>query len=282
MSDQLKDRLADAKSGAVEQAGTRNVFEAVRDQRDQIRTALPAHLSADRFVRTALTTLRTTPRLAECDQRSVLAGLMEAAQLGLEISGVRGQAYLVPRRVKGRYVAVFQVGYRGLIDLASRNGITVEAHDVREGDEFSYRLGLDPALDHVPSLGERGEAFAYYAVARFADARTPQFSVMTRSEAETHRDRFAGTLKDGSPWRDHFDAMARKSVILRLVRYLPMQVELAEAMAHDEQITVDVGPVVVADEPDEIVEAEATPVEGTEAEAPDAEVAEVAEGGEAA
>ena len=63
---------------------------------DQIRTALPRHLTPERFVRMALTALRLTPKLADCTQESVLATMFEAAQLGLEPSTPLGQCWIIP------------------------------------------------------------------------------------------------------------------------------------------------------------------------------------------
>ena len=78
---------------------------------------------------------------------------------------------------------------------------------------------------------------AYYAVAHFTDQRPPQFVIMGRDEVEKHRDKFASTKnKEGAiygTWAEHFDAMARKTVIRQLLNYLPVSVELRQAAAID-------------------------------------------------
>lgn len=225
----------------------RTIFDLVKQSETQFARALPRHIDAARFVRTCLTTLRTTPGLAACTPESILAGLMQAAQLGVEVNDVRQQSYLVPRynSKTNTQEASFQLGYRGMIDLAARGGIIVDAHDVCEYDDFSFQYGLEPNLVHRPVLEERGETIAYYAVARFADAsRPPAFRVIGRQEAESIRDSFAaGKRRDGTvtgPWVQHFDAMARKTVIRRLLNYLPLPIELAEAVDIDR--TNEVGP----------------------------------------
>lgn len=268
-----------AEADALQQAQiqttpqSRTIFDLVRDQRNGFAQALPAHVDPDRFVRLACTALRTVPKLAECTPMSILAGLQQAAQLGLEIDAVRGQAYLIPRyngRTK-RMEASFQLGYRGLIDLAGRGGITVSARVVHEHDEFEYIDGLDRVLRHVPDLsGTRGEAIAYYAIARFPDRREPEFVVLGRGDAEQVRDRFAQKNRDGNvqgPWVDHFDAMAMKSTIIRLLNYMPLPVETDAAIRH--AIELDAAPEPL-DEPlhvdneaeqPEAIEAAATEVE---------------------
>ena len=87
---------------------------------------------------------------------------MQAAQLGVEPNTPIGQAYLIPY---GNQVQ-FQLGYKGLIDLAYRSGEvqSIQAHEVHENDTFEYELGLNPKLKHVPAMKDRGPVILYYAV----------------------------------------------------------------------------------------------------------------------
>jgi recombination protein RecT len=230
--------------------------DAIKRSEGQFALALPRHVTADRFVRSALTALNTVPKLQECTQTSILAGLMQAAQLGLEVADVRGQAYLIPRKNKGVMQASFQLGFRGMIDLAARAGITVDVDVIREGDAYDYQRGTDPKLYHKPTLGQRGEAIAYYAVANFADGRRASFVIMGRNEVEQHRDKFASsrdynTKEVTGPWVDHFDAMAAKTVVRKLLNYLPTSAELRQQIidveSHDTSDVgiIDYGPIGV-------------------------------------
>lgn len=274
LSDKLAEVDARRSAGQTPERTGKTLADLVKDSEPQFRRALPAHVDAGRFVRMSLTALRTVPRLMECSPESVLAGLMTAAQLGVEIDAVRGQAYLIPRyngRTKGME-ASFQLGYRGLIDLAGRSGITIEAHEVREGDAFRFCYGLAPDLAHTPTLtGDRGGVYAFYAVARFADGRLPMFLVMSAADVAEVRDKFAQKDKSGrisGPWADHFDAMARKTVIRRLLGYLPLSVELSDAIEKDAEpivsqsapVVVQAPPAVVPDDlEDDVVDAEVVP-----------------------
>lgn len=228
---------AEAKDVARSKVAT--MRQTIERSSDEFARALPDHVKPDRFIRAALTAVNVVPKLAECTTRSVVAGLMQAAQLGLEVADVRGQCYLIPRRDgrTGEMRASFQLGYRGMIDLAARSGITVEAEEIHERDAFDFQLGTRRYLTHRPNFGARGPAIAYYAVASFADRRDPTFAIMGRGEIEEHRDRFASTRNAKGeivgPWVEHFDAMARKTVIRALLNYLPVAVELREAMHAD-------------------------------------------------
>lgn len=70
---------------------------------------------------------------------------MQAAQLGVEPNTPLGQAYLIPYRNHGQLECQFQLGYKGLIDLAYRSGeiTSISAHEVCENDDFEYELSLD-------------------------------------------------------------------------------------------------------------------------------------------
>ena len=104
----------------------------IKSMEGQIRLALPEHLSNERFQRQALTVFNSNPQIQKCDPKSFLAAMMTAAQLGLELTPTLGQAYLIPY---GGQVQ-FQLGYRGLMELAYRSGRVkkIEAREVYEND----------------------------------------------------------------------------------------------------------------------------------------------------
>lgn len=234
MTADLADRLEEKEAAPAKQGPS--LFDLIKRLEPEFARALPRHVDIDRFARMAITTVRLNPGLLACTTESVLGGLMQAAQLGLEISDVRGQCYLIPRKNRklNTSEATFQLGYRGLIDMAWRSGISVEVREVFPGEKFRVSLGTTSEIIHEWSPAREGEPDAYYAVAHF-DGRRPTFEVMTRLEVEEHRDRFAGTMKPGSPWVDHFDGMARKTVIRRLLNPLPLSAEYATAVNADER-----------------------------------------------
>jgi len=208
----------------------------------QMALALPKHMTSDRLARIALTEVRKVPTLAKCDQTSFLGAIMQCAQLGLEPGGALGHAYLLPfeNRKKGITEVQFIVGYRGMIDLARRSGqiVSLTARTVHEHDEFSYQYGLSEDLKHVPATGERGALQYVYAVAKLKDGGV-QFEVMSRSDV----DKVRAQSKAGNygPWQTHYDEMAKKTVIRRLFKYLPVSIELATAVAMDEKADAGLG-----------------------------------------
>lgn len=219
--------------------------------KQQMALALPKHVTADRLARIALTEVRKNPKLMQCDQTSFLGALMQCAALGLEPGGALGHCYLIPfeNRRQNRVDVQFIVGYRGMTDLARRSGqiISLEARAVYAKDKFNVELGLDSRIEHKPAWDEddRGDITFVYAVAKLRDGGV-QFDVMSRREIERVRNASAGyrvaeaTAKKynktpDSPWHSHFEEMAKKTVVRRLFKYLPVSIEIQRAVGLDEQ-----------------------------------------------
>lgn len=125
---------------------TRNmtIADMVKALEPEIKRALPAILTPERFTRMALSAVNNTPELANCTPMSFIAALMNAAQLGLEPNTPLGQAYLIPYKNKGTLECQFQLGYKGLIDLAYRTGQIqiIQAQAVREFDYLNISMVL--------------------------------------------------------------------------------------------------------------------------------------------
>lgn len=124
----LKQELAEqagtpaTKQNDVKLTKNMSIQDMVKAMIPEIKKALPTVLTPERFTRIALSALNNTPTLQQCTPMSFLAALMNAAQLGLEPNTPLGQAYLIPYKNKGIMECQFQIGYKGLIDLAYRNG----------------------------------------------------------------------------------------------------------------------------------------------------------------
>ncbi len=205
----------------------------------QMQAALPKHLTVERLTRIALTTIRTVPKLLECSQESLLAAVMQAAQLGLE-PGLLGQCYFVPFGGRVQFI----IGYKGLIDLARRSGsiVSIAAGAIYSKDKFKYRKGFEEILEHEPNFQDRGELCGFYAYAltkdggRFAD-------VMTLQDIEKIRGR--SKAANNGPWVTDFEEMGKKTVVRRLAKYLPLSIEVANKIAEDEQKEFGEAPIEI-------------------------------------
>jgi recombination protein RecT len=208
--------------------------EAILSKKVQaaVANALPQHLNAEKMARVVITAVTRTPKLLECRPETVMNAVIEASQLGLMPDGVLGHGYLVPYKS----TCVFIPGYKGLLDLARRSGEIewVQAHVVYEGDDFAYQLGMDPQLHHIPARAagrEPGKMIAAYGVAQFKTG-AHHFEVMWKDEIEDIRKR--SRARDDGPWVTDYNEMARKTVIRRLCKFLPLNPEYQQLVARDE------------------------------------------------
>lgn len=203
-----------------------------------IQEALPTVITPERFTRMVFTALSTNPKLNQCTPDSFVGAMMTAAQLGVEPNTALGQAYIIPYSNHGTLEAQFQLGYKGLIDLAYRSGEVsiIQAHEVYENDTFEYELGLDPKLKHIPATKDRGEVIAYYAMFKTKDGGYG-FEVMSRQDVEAHAQKYSKAYNSyGSPWKSNFDEMAKKTVLKKVLKYAPLKSDFAREVAQDSTI----------------------------------------------
>lgn len=198
----------------------------------------PKHLTPERLVKIALSATSRMPSLLACSPASILRAVMQGAEMGLEVGGLLGDAYLVPFQNKHTKLteAICIPGYRGLIRLARNSGqlTSIEAHVVYEHDIFELEYGLDARLVHRPNmLAGRGEVTCAYAIARFKDGGH-QIEVMTRADLDAIRGR-SQAANDG-PWVTDTAEMQRKTVVRRLCKYLPLSPELVKALSVEESM----------------------------------------------
>lgn len=231
----MNNQIEPVKAKQIAVTPQQKVRELLSKQAEQISKALPKFLTPERFIRIALTTINKNPKLLDCTQESLMACIMECAQLGLEPDNVMGRAYLIPFNDKrnNRMVCTLIVGYKGLCDLAYRSGKvkSLMAQIVCEKDKFDFRFGLDHRLDHVPCFEEdRGKVIAVYAYAIMENGVTA-FDVMGVDDVERIKGRSKSA--DNGPWQTDWDEMARKTVLKRLSKYLPLSVEFMDAVAID-------------------------------------------------
>lgn len=221
---------AQNKETTIAEKKPKTIFDIIQAGAKQFATALPKHINTDRFVRIAITTIRQNPKLAQCSQESLLGALMVSAQLGLE-PGTLGQCYLIPY---GRECQ-FQIGYKGMIELLRRSGQLkdIYAYSVYENDDFEITYGLDRNLIHKPNLENKGDFLGCYCVAILKDG-AKAFEYMTKEEIEAHAKKFSKTFGNG-PWKTDFEAMSHKTVVKKMLKWLPLSVEFLENIEKDDK-----------------------------------------------
>ena len=250
-----KDIIQRQQQGMVENKAPKTMQQYIKSMEGEIAKALPTVITPERFTRMVLSALSVNPKLAECTPKSFLGAMMTAAQLGVEPNTALGQAYLIPYRNHGTMECQFQLGYKGLIDLAYRSGEVsiIQAHVVYQNDEFTYELGLDPQLKHIPATSNRGEAIAYYAMFKTKDGGYG-FEVMSIDDVREHARRYSKSYGNG-PWQTNFDEMAKKTVLKKVLKYAPLKSDFVRGIAQDETIKNTISEDMYA-EPDSTIYAD--------------------------
>lgn len=208
-------------------AAKTQTFRGLLDKmKSQLAMALPRHITPDRMNRIVMTYMQQNPALFDCTIESVLRCVVELSQLGLEV-GPTGGAHLIPFK----RTCTLVIDYKGKVDLARRSALikTIYAEAVYEKDEFSYSLGLNPTLVHIPSdEKDRGRITHAYAVVKFTNGGD-QFKVVNASDIERAKSVSKSASYPDSPWKKYEDAMWCKTAVHRLSPFLPRSPEIIRA-----------------------------------------------------
>lgn len=230
---------ADTATGIDPAAGVNTLLVTDRIQQSLGR-ALDGIMSTDRFASLVMTVMRGSDQLRQCDPMSVIAAAVQAAQLHLE-PGPMQEAYLVPyyNNKRKAWEAQFIIGYRGIVQLAHRAGVSCFAAPVYEADEFDYCRGTggNDFLRHKPGFNDRGNIVCFYGLAKWTvdGSDVHQFNVAGVTDIERHRDKYS-KAKDNGPWVTNFVEMAQKTMIRDLSPWIPKATQLQRALAADETV----------------------------------------------
>lgn len=209
------------------------------EMRDRIKAALPPGVDPDRFVRVTLTAIQQNPKIAEVgDRQSLYNSAIKAAADGLLPDGREG-AFVEFRKKDGdRWTTAIQwmpmVG--GIIKRLATAGINIDSQVVYENDEFEQQFGDDASIHHkAPKLGQpRGKPLGVYAIARLPNGMVMR-EVMDTEQVDQVR--AASKSGDSGPWKSWWTEMARKTVIRRLAKRLPiLDPHVAETIQRDDEL----------------------------------------------
>lgn len=194
----------------------------------EVAKVLPKYLSAEAMLRVARSVAQD-PKFAACTPTSFLLALIKCANAGLPPDG--RLAHLIPF---GKEVqAIFD--WKGLVSLASRNGIQVTAKLVFSMDEFTVEeddgTGHTRVHHKMDITQPRGEIVAVYSRALTSEGVDYEF--MTAEEVEQTRQNYS-RAKDSAAWVKSWGEMAKKTVIKRHSKRWDLPPEVREAINADD------------------------------------------------
>jgi len=210
----------------------------------RIQEVLKDH--APQFIISLLSTINSNKKLSTCEPASLLNAAMTAASISLPINQNLGFAYIVPYRQKQedksyKWLAQFQMGYRGFIQLAQRSNQmkTINVAAVHDGEITHFdRLTGEITFDWLPAEERaKNDAVGYVGYIELINGFKKTL-YMTISELKSHGKRYSQSMKRGyGLWTEDFDSMARKTLIkLLLSKYAPLTTDLQKAILADQAV----------------------------------------------
>jgi len=186
------------------------------------------------FITSVLSVVNNNNYLKNASPESVFSSALMAATLDLPVNPNLGFAYIIPYGQQ----AQFQVGYKGLIQLALRSGQfkTISVTPVYEGQIKQQNPLTGFEFDWSNKQSDKVVGYASYFSLINGFEKT---MYMTVDEIQAHGKRFSKTYGNGV-WKTDFDAMAQKTCLkLLLSKYAPLSIEMQKAVIADQSIIRD-------------------------------------------
>ena len=211
--------------------------------------------NGDRFISSLMSAVQTNPTLQKCSNSSLVNAALLGYTLNLSPSPQLGYFYMVPYNNHGTMEAQFQMGYRGLLQLAMRSGQyrKINACPIKEGEFVSYDP-LDETLEvnliKDPVEREKAPTIGYYAMFEYLNGFRKEI-YWSRGQMEAHARRYSKSYGSG-PWKTDFDKMAVKTMLRQLLgHYGIMSLDMETAYTADSAvIDTDLHPHYVDNSPE--------------------------------
>lgn len=214
------------------------------------------------YVNNIVALVANSDNLQQCEPQSIMFAGIKATALNLPLDPNLGYAYIVPywdnSTTPRTRKAQFQIGYKGLIQLALRSGqmLRLNTTDIREGELVEQNiLTGDMTVRQVPDRMNK-KIIGYAAYMKLTNGFEKSFYstreqiedfANTRSKQKDRNGRLIGT------WVSDFDAMAKKTVLKALLKYAPLSTEMMDALSNDQD-----GDITISEEmPTDTIETEA-------------------------
>jgi recombination protein RecT len=223
--------LSTAAAAAKQNPTMKDLVEA---QLPAIERQLGGAMNSDAFVRAVLSEITKQPKLMTADPKTVLGGVMLAAQLKLEIGSGLGEFFLTPRKDRGQDICLPIIGYQGLVKLALRSEFVtnVQAFLVREGDQFTYGANSERGMfyDWTPLDFEEARQWSGVVATARMRAGGTTWVYLTRDNVMDRRPSYWAS----TPWKTNEEEMVKKTAVRALAKFLPKSTDLGRALEADE------------------------------------------------
>jgi len=196
---------------------------------------------AQQFVADISTVVAQNRMLSRCDAGSILSAGLVAQTLKLPLSQTLGFAYVIPYGDK----AQFQVGWKGLVQLAIRSGCyeTLGVREVHKGEACGYDEFGEEVIKFDHKF-DNDEVVGYYAYFKLTTGFKKTL-YWTKEQCQQHARKYSKSYGNGSSsdnWTNMFSQMACKTVLKQLLsKYGIQSVEIQKAIQADQSVVQEDG-----------------------------------------
>ena len=255
---------------------------------ENIMSTLGDAARTKRFTAALISAVSTNPQLQECSAVSTISAALLGESLNLSPSPQLGQYYMVPFNDKSKgKVATFQLGYKGMIQLAIRSGqykklnvIAVKEGELKGFDPFNEEIEVQ--VIENPDEREKAKTIGYYAMFELVNGFRKSM-YWSKAKMESHAEKYSMGYKAHKGytfWEKDFDGMAYKTMLRQLIsKWGIMSIEMQTAYTNDmtfkESTSQEEAPTYIeAEEATETVQAIDAETGGVQSEAPAEEESE--------
>lgn len=218
-------------------------------RKNEFKANLPKTIDVDKFNKMVILSAVKNPKILLADRQSLLLACYNSATDGLMPDGRESAFVLFSAKQNNQWIQKVQYMpmISGIIKKLRNSGevLAIQSHCVYVGDYFNVELGLEPKLEHKPNFEvERHSQNIYcvYAIALLKDG-IKQFEVMTTKEINKIRmmspaEKYAKDNNKSDPtiWGLHWEEMAKKTVMRRLSKILPLSAEVLTVIQRDDNL----------------------------------------------
>ena len=193
---------------------------------------------APQFMTSITSVVTNNALLQKADVNSIVMGAALAASMDLPLNSALGYVSLVPFNSKDGCYAQLQIQWKGLVELFLRSGQcqSIICETVYEGQLVKKNKFIgEYVFDEDAKKSDKIIGFMAYFRLTNGFEKT---EYMTIEEVKAHAQKFSQTYRSGrGVWKDQFEAMAKKTVLRRLLtKWAPKSIEMQQMAIFDQSV----------------------------------------------
>lgn len=219
--------------------------EELSPMRQDFANVLASHIPADKFIQVCLTAVENNPDLLNADRQSFKVACLNAANDGLLPDKREGALVIFNTEVsvkrpnsnatykERRQLVQWMPMVRGILKVAYNTGLveSISVELVYENDQYSRAAGDDAKIIHIPEdFGDRGAVKGGYSIVKMRTGGV-YHEVMSLKQIQAVQ---AVSRAENGPWKTFWEEMARKTILRRGLKKVPLSTEVDQVLARDE------------------------------------------------